>query len=124
MANPNWTPGTSGNPLGKPKGSPNKTTMMVRQLFASILEEEQENFKAALETLRTTNPKVYVETITKLSQRFLPEMTQTALVGLDGESIQPVQIVLPNDPNRDKHNAGPVEDAELLSDPDSREPKD
>lgn len=124
MANPNWVQGNSGNPMGRPKGSPNQTTMMVRKLFAEILEAEQDNFKAALEQLRVESPKDYILVMTKLSAKFLPDLTQTALVGLDGEAIQPVQIVLPNDTTRSKHNAGAVEDAELLSDPDSREPKD
>jgi len=118
-----FQPGQSGNPAGRPPG-PNRTTIMVRKLFADILEQEQDNFRAALEQLRVESPKDYIMVMTKLSAKFLPDLTQTALVGLDGEAIQPVQIVLPNDTTRSKHNAGPVEDAELLSDPDSREPKD
>jgi len=90
-----FVPGKSGNPNGRPPGNPNRTTTIVRELFAQILESEQENFKAALETLRLTSPKDYVQVMTKLSQRFLPEMTTTALIGMDGESIQPVQIILP-----------------------------
>lgn len=88
-------PGNNFNPAGRPKGSANRTTMIVRELFATILEEEQDNFRAALEHLRVNNPRDYVQVMTKLSQRFLPEMTTTALVGLDGESINPVQIILP-----------------------------
>lgn len=117
-----FQPGQSGNPAGRPPG-PNRTTTIVRNLFASILEDEQENFRAALERLRVESPKDYITVMTKLSQKFLPDLTQTALVGLNGESIQPVQIVLPNDPNRSNPNGRTVEDAELLSDPDSGEPK-
>ncbi len=90
-----FLPGQSGNPQGKLPGTANKTTVMVRNLFAQILEDEQENFKEALETLRTTNPKEYVQVVTKLSQRFLPEMTATALSNADGSNIEPVQIILP-----------------------------
>jgi hypothetical protein len=90
-----FLPGQSGNPQGKLPGTANKTTVMVRNLFAQILEDEQENFKEALETLRTTNPKEYVQVMTKLSQRFLPEMTATALSNADGSNIEPVQIILP-----------------------------
>ena len=80
---------------GRPPGIPNKTTQMVRKLFAEILEAEQENFREALETLRVTSPKDYVQVMTKLSQRFLPEMTATALSNADGSNIEPVQIILP-----------------------------
>jgi hypothetical protein len=90
-----FQPGQSGNPAGRPKGNANRTTIIIRELFASILEEEQDNFREALETLRTTNPKEYVTVMTKLSQRFLPEMTATALSNADGSNIEPVQIILP-----------------------------
>ena len=90
-----FQPGQSGNPMGRPKGSPNQTTAMVRQLFADILEAEQENFKEALERLRQESPKDYVQVLTKLSQKFLPDLTVTALQNADGTNIEPMQIILP-----------------------------
>lgn len=90
-----FQPGQVNNPNGRPPGSTNKTTAMVRQLFADILEAEQENFKEALETLRTTNPKEYVQVVTKLSQKFLPDLTITAIQNADGSNIEPIQIILP-----------------------------
>ena len=89
--------GNNYNPAGRPKGSPNRTTQIVRDLFAQILEDEQENFKAALEHLRVNQPKEYVQVITKLSQRFLPEMTRSEISGLNGEPLQPVNVILPTE---------------------------
>ena len=71
---------------------------MVRELFANILENEQENFKEALERLRQESPKDYVQIMTKLSQKFLPDMTTTILQNADGSNIEPVQIILPPNP--------------------------
>ena len=68
---------------------------MVRQLFADILEAEQDNFKEALERLRQESPKDYVQVLTKLSQKFLPDLTVTALQNADGTNIEPMQIILP-----------------------------
>ena len=96
-----FQPGQSGNPMGRPKGSPNQTTAMVRQLFADILENEQENFKEALERLRQESPKEYVMVLTKLSQKFLPDMTTTILQNADGSNIEPIQIILPPNPNQE-----------------------
>ena len=96
-----FQPGQSGNPMGRPKGSPNQTTAMVRQLFADILEAEQENFKEALERLRQESPKEYVLVLTKLSQKFLPDLTVTALQNADGTNIEPMQIILPPNPSAD-----------------------
>jgi len=90
-----FLPGQSGNPQGKLPGTANKTTVMIRNLFAQILEDEQEHFKEALERLRVESPKDYVQVMTKLSQRFLPEMTRSEITGLDGEALQPVNIILP-----------------------------
>lgn len=46
------------------------------------------------------------------------------LTGANGEPLQPLQIILPHDPNRSRHINGAVEDVELLPDPDSGEPQD
>ena len=92
--------GNPGGP-GRPPGLPNKTTQMVRQLFADILENEQENFKEALERLRQESPKDYVAAMTKLSQKFLPDLTVTALQNADGSNIDPVQIIIPPQPKQE-----------------------
>jgi hypothetical protein len=86
--------GNPGGP-GRPPGLPNKTTQMVRQLFADILEDEQDNFREALERLRQESPKDYVAVMTKLSAKFLPDMTTTILQNADGSNIEPMQIILP-----------------------------
>ncbi len=83
---------------GRPPGIPNKTTAMIRQLFADILEAEQDNFREALERLRQESPKDYVIAMTRLSQKFLPDLTITALQNADGSNIEPIQIVLPPRP--------------------------
>ena len=96
-----FQPGQSGNPAGRPPGNPNRTTQIVRNLFATILEDEQENFKAALEQLRVESPKDYITVMTKLSQKFLPDLTQTALTNADGSNLEPIQIILPS-PRKDE----------------------
>jgi hypothetical protein len=100
-----FKPGQSGNPAGRPPGNPNRTTQIVRNLFASILETEQEHFREALETLRVESPKDYITVMTKLSQKFLPDLTQTALTNADGSNIDPVQIILPPPPKKDEDDS-------------------
>lgn len=90
------------NPNGRPKGTPNKTTQIVKDLFAKILEDEQDHFREALETLRLTNPKEYVTVVVKLSQRFLPEMSATAFMNMDGSNLEPIQVILPSAPKKEE----------------------
>jgi len=97
-----FQPGQSGNPAGRPPGNPNKTTQMIRQLFSDILESEQENFKDALERLRQESPKDYVQVMTKLSAKFLPDLTVTALQNADGTNLEPMQIIIPQQPQKDE----------------------
>jgi hypothetical protein len=97
-----FQPGQSGNPAGRPPGNPNKTTQMIRQLFSDILESEQDNFKDALERLRQESPKDYVQVMTKLSAKFLPDLTVTALQNADGTNLEPMQIIIPPQPPRDE----------------------
>ena len=89
---------------GRPKGIPNRTTTIIKELFAKILEDEQEHFKEALETLRLTNPKEYVSVMVKLSQRFVPELTSTALSNLDGSNLAPMQVIIPLPPKPDEED--------------------
>jgi hypothetical protein len=97
-----FKPGQSGNPAGRPPGNPNRTTQIVRNLFATILEDEQDNFKSALETLRVESPKDYIQVMTKLSAKFLPDLTVTALQNADGTNLEPMQIIIPPQPPRDE----------------------
>jgi hypothetical protein len=95
-------PGNNNNPAGRPKGVPNRTTQIVKELFAQILEGEQEHFVEALETLRLTNPKEYVSVMVKLSQRFLPEMSATAFMNMDGTNLEPIQVIIPSGPKKEE----------------------
>ena len=101
MPAPLWKPGQSGNPAGRPSGNPNRTTVIVRELFANILESEQEHFKEALERLRVESPKDYIQVMTKLSAKFLPDMTTTILQNADGSNVEPLQVILPPPPKPD-----------------------
>jgi hypothetical protein len=83
---------------GRPKGQPNKITASMRELFAHILEEEQDNFIDALEKVRKNNPKEYVQILIKISERFVPPVTKHEITGADGEELKPIQIILPAKP--------------------------
>ena len=89
------------NPKGRGKGNVNKITMKTRELFAHILEEEQDNFIEALDKVRKQNPKEYLTIMIKISERFVPAVSKHEITGADGEALKPIQIILPNQPSDD-----------------------
>jgi Family of unknown function (DUF5681) len=90
-----FQPGQSGNPNGRPKGSMNDVSKRVKETFAALLEGRAEELAEALERIRDKDPKAYLEIYIKLSERFVPAMSRTEVTGLDGEALQPIQIILP-----------------------------
>lgn len=83
---------------GRPKGVPNKTTTEIREAFANLLKGREEELNDALNKLRDKDPKGYLEMYVKISQRFVPEVSRAEITGQDGELFQPIQIVLPTNP--------------------------
>lgn len=67
----------------------------MKETFAALLEGRAEELADALDRIRDKDPKGYLELYIKLSERFVPAMSRTEVTGLDGEPIQPIQIILP-----------------------------
>lgn len=81
------------NPNGRPRGSQNSVTLRIKDTFANILEGREEELSDALNKLRDTNPKAFLELFIKISERFVPAVTRTEHQFEEGFS--PIQIVLP-----------------------------
>ncbi len=94
-------PGNNYNPGGRPKGSVNETTKQIKQVFANLLEGQERQLEDALEKVRLTNPKAYLELYIRLSERFVPQVSRAEITGQDGEALQPIQIILPTKPGSD-----------------------
>jgi hypothetical protein len=88
-------PGNNFNPNGRPKGAMNETSRRVRETFAALLEGREQELHESLDRIREKDPKGYLELYIKISERFVPAMSRTEITGLDGEAIQPIQIILP-----------------------------
>jgi len=88
-------PGNNYNPHGRGKGNINEVSKRVKETFAALLEGRAEELAEALDRIRDKDPKGYLELYIKLSERFVPAMSRTEVTGLDGEALQPIQIILP-----------------------------
>ncbi|MDR2475707.1 MAG: hypothetical protein LBD45_07595 [Bacteroidales bacterium] len=65
--------GKTGNPYGRPKGTPNKVTTDLRQWVKSLIENNQELLEKDLASLE---PKERWQIIEKLMQYIIPKKQQ------------------------------------------------
>lgn len=68
--------GQSGNPNGRPKGVPNKTTEQVREAFKLIVEGNLEKLKTDIEQLE---PKDRIKCVLDIAKFILPTLKSTEL---------------------------------------------
>jgi hypothetical protein len=79
--------GLSGNPGGRGKGTPNRTTKEAKEILNQILFAEVDNIRDALNKIRRKDSFRYLDTLTKLLPFCLPRKTDLTS---DDEPIQPV----------------------------------
>ncbi len=66
--------GESGNPQGRPKGVPNKTTEQVRDAFKELVEGNLEKLKTDIEQLE---PKDRIKCVLDIAKFILPTLKST-----------------------------------------------
>lgn len=71
--------GHTGNPNGRPKGSPNRTTATIRSWMVSLINRNREQIELDLQALE---PKERLEMLTKLLPYLLPKVdSETSVEG-------------------------------------------
>ena len=84
--------GQTNNPLGRPKGKPNKVTVELREVIQGVLNEEMTPSKLR-NTLKQLDPERRLAYLIKLTDFVLPKLKQTDL-NLDIESLSEQQLDL------------------------------
>ena len=69
---------------GRPKGSENKTTQTVKQIYLDILSKEQKHWPGILKKLREDNPFQYMMVMDKISNKVVANKKD---ITTDGEQI-------------------------------------
>ena len=85
--NPNWKKGQSANPNGRPVGSKNKATALVRTAYQKLTEDNLENMSLWLQQIAADNPKEAFELMLKMSEYVLPKLARTEVTGANGEDL-------------------------------------
>ena len=69
------------------RSGPNKATTQIKEAFAMLLDENLESMSAWLISVSHEDPKAALEIMIKLSERFVPKLSQQALTNEDGSDI-------------------------------------
>ena len=80
--------GKTGNPNGRPKGSPNKTTQSVREWLTKLIDDNREQIKKDLAALE---PKERLQMLEKFMQYTVPKM-QSVEAKIDVDSLSDDQL--------------------------------
>jgi hypothetical protein len=87
MANPNWTPGISGNPAGKPKGAQNKVAEEIKLAFSQLLQNNVTQLEEWISRIGERDPAKALEIYVKISERFVPQLSRQEVTGADGKDL-------------------------------------
>lgn len=79
--------GQSGNPDGRPKGSQNGYTKDIKEAFGKLLGDNLDNFNIWLAQVAADDPAKALDLVVKISERFVPKLSQQAITGADGEDL-------------------------------------
>ena len=84
--------GKTGNPNGRPKGSPNKTTQSVREWLTRLIDDNREQIRKDLAALE---PKERLQVLEKFMQYTVPKMQSVeACVDIDRLSDSQIDQVI------------------------------
>lgn len=67
--------GKTGNPNGRPKGTPNRTTKEAKEFLEFVMFGQLDNINSALKTLHKKDPAKYLDACSKLFTYVLPKKT-------------------------------------------------
>lgn len=75
------------NTEGRQKGSQNKYTKQVKEAMGMLLENNLDNLSLWLAQVAADDPKAAMDIVIRLSERFVPKLSQQQVTGADGEDL-------------------------------------
>ena len=85
--------GQTGNPFGRPKGSPNKTTSQIRRAFSTLVSDNIEQLQQDIDALE---PKERINYIIKMAEFIIPKLQSVSIDDLASEGEQTINEITIN----------------------------
>lgn len=73
---------------GRPKGAVNKSTSIVKEAIARLLERNVDNMDLWLEQVAKDDPYKALDLMNKLCEYHVPKLARTELTGADGGAVE------------------------------------
>ena len=71
----------------KGRTGPNKSTKIMKEAFAMLVENNLPNMARWLQQIAADDPLAAMNLIIKLSERFVPALARTEVTGADGQDL-------------------------------------
>lgn len=72
---------------GRKKGTPNKSTIEIREAYQKLVEGNLDNMTKWLDTIAKDNPEKAMDMMLKLSEYMIPKLARQEIVGDGGEDL-------------------------------------
>lgn len=79
--------GQSGNPNGRPQGASSESTKRMKESFSYLIEGNLDRMTDWLDQIAEQDPAKAMDIIIRLSERFVPKLSQQQLTDGDGGDL-------------------------------------
>jgi hypothetical protein len=86
--------GVSGNPSGRPKGSINERTNIIRQVYGELVESNLSNISSWFRVVGKENPELALKVLLKLTEFVIPKLSRIKHSRENIEKVNTCQVVI------------------------------